>query len=1174
LIGVDRYLSEQLRTLQGCVNDVERMKEALIARLALPKESIKTLKNDEATRDGILGAIRTHLLEPAAAGDVVILHFSGHGAQSVDDSGEEPDGLDETIVPHDSRVGQVFDITDDEINELLSEIAARTPNVVFILDSCHSGAAAKAAGLGTSVRQAPVDLRRRPRAQARARGLIEGPGGVRPLGANYVLISGSMPHELSNEALFGERFDGALTHALTEVLKTAPPRATYRDVMDAVRAHVSARFPYQHPQIEGTGLDSVVFGTEQLTARPFVLVEPKPEGGKLAVEAGEIHGLTRGTVLRVYAAGTKDFEAAPVTARARITAVEAFTAEAEVEGAGRVGDHSRAVLEAVRSPGFQAGVLFEGVDGSPLLKEVRQGLSAYDLVRSVTAPTEALLRLRVSEGQAQLLDRDGGLLSSVPDGAASAGQVASRVLHWAQWHALLALEGKSTRLDVELRLERPGLGGAWEPVGEEVSEGTPLRITATNRSSTPLFLLLLDLTSDGAVKPLRPRPGQAPEAVSPGKSITLEPTAGLKPGAERVVDVLKVIATTKQVSPDSFVLGAAQRNAPLGGAGEDALARFIRLTVQGRARDMLEPVQVDDWMTRQRSLRVVRPAARATGFAAHFGSAMDPGAVRDALSSGKRSVCTGPDRASCYDVKASGVDASILEVVPPTQRDAGAPPPSIGRAFEEAYQLMGETHALRVEPLFEVELPIAARPPEARGSLLPSDAHDARAQADPMWSLKHVRVPDAWAVLAALPGHSAGAEAAGVVIAHPDTGFRPHPEIWDAIADRRPIWAEKGHDYVDDDADATDPLLNDGLLDNPGHGTGSASAIVSPPGCQLGGATQCPTGVARGARLVPLRVHKSVVHFDTRQLSRAITDASGDDRTRVGEKTSVMSISMGGVPSWTLWRAVTNAERRGYLIVAAAGNYVHTVVWPARFDSTIAVAATNVGCRPWAHTSAGPAVDISAPGDSVWRGLVDSRGTFSTGMGSGTTFATATVAGVAALWMARHEGTPELQALRSQGRVTEVFRQQLQATAWKPGPSAPAGVACDGGSWNAQLMGAGIVDAAGLLARALPTAAPRSTSQPATLESLPLFVTLYSASTRLDAVWADYRRLFTPGSDDRALGAYEAEVMFHYAQGRDVAAALDRVAQAGDRSDDAFRQASEALRSADLSDGLRGALRR
>jgi hypothetical protein len=277
-------------------------------------------------------------------------------------------------------VGTVFDITDDEINERLAELTARTPNVIFILDSCHSGAASKAADLGTSVRQAPTDMRHRPRTAPPARGLMEGPNEVRPLGARYVMISGALPNELSNEGVFPDGFDGALTHALTEALKTAPERTTYRDVMDAVKTKVTARFPSQHPQLEGAGLDTVVFGTEQLTARPFVLVEPTPDG-KLQIAAGEIHGLTPGTVLRVYAPGTKDFAGATVVARARITSVQPFSAVAEVQGAGTVEEHSRAVLDAVRSPGFRAGVFLEGVDASTLLQAVRQGLSEYDLVR-------------------------------------------------------------------------------------------------------------------------------------------------------------------------------------------------------------------------------------------------------------------------------------------------------------------------------------------------------------------------------------------------------------------------------------------------------------------------------------------------------------------------------------------------------------------------------------------------------------------------------------------------------------------------------------------------------------------------------------------------------------------------------------------------------------------------
>ena len=34
--------------------------------------------------------------------DIVVFHYSGHGSQMTDLEGDEPDGLDETIVPYDS----------------------------------------------------------------------------------------------------------------------------------------------------------------------------------------------------------------------------------------------------------------------------------------------------------------------------------------------------------------------------------------------------------------------------------------------------------------------------------------------------------------------------------------------------------------------------------------------------------------------------------------------------------------------------------------------------------------------------------------------------------------------------------------------------------------------------------------------------------------------------------------------------------------------------------------------------------------------------------------------------------------------------------------------------------------------------------------------------------------
>lgn len=506
------------------------------------------------------------------------------------------------------------------------------------------------------------------------------------------------------------------------------------------------------------------------------------------------------------------------------------------------------------------------------------------------------------------------------------------------------------------------------------------------------------------------------------------------------------------------------------------------------------------------------------------------------------------------------------EIVRISARAPGAEAPSsVGAAFDEAYELCERRGARRAEPLFQVALP-RSRAAQTRG--LGEDENDPRAAADPLWSLKQVSASKAWEAIRNETGLPPGEEASGIVIAQPDTGYLPHAEI------SSPISPELGYDYMDGDDDPTDELLDDEPLDNPAHGTGSASAIASPTGCQITGQARCPTGPALGARLVPLRVGRSVVILDTERLSRAILDASGEDRSRVKTGTQVMAISMGGLPSWTLWNAVKTAEARGYLMIAAAGNYVRTVVWPARFPSVIAVAATNVGCRPWTGSSAGPSVDVSAPGESVWRASLGEDGAYTAGMGTGTTFAAATVAGVAALWLAHHGGSDALSDLRARGEISNAFRALLEATAWKPGAGSSP-VPCDAGIvWNSSRYGAGILDAAALLEAPLEGIARPRMLAPTSLQELPLWSSLYPEETSPTPAVDDYRRLFRlEESDDlEEVAIFEAEILHHYAMSEAVSAAFDALVIGGDRSEEAFTRVREALRDQDLSTRLRDAL--
>src|SRR5215813_226382 len=142
LVGINNYkYSDRISPLAGSINDIEEMRQLLIGKFEFPSENVLVLKDAQATHVAIINAIQSHLIAKAQPGDIVVFDYSGHGSQMKDATGKMPNGLDETIVPHDSRdpAGKVFDISGAELHPLLLQLAKKTKNLTFILDSCHSG---------------------------------------------------------------------------------------------------------------------------------------------------------------------------------------------------------------------------------------------------------------------------------------------------------------------------------------------------------------------------------------------------------------------------------------------------------------------------------------------------------------------------------------------------------------------------------------------------------------------------------------------------------------------------------------------------------------------------------------------------------------------------------------------------------------------------------------------------------------------------------------------------------------------------------------------------------------------------------------------------------------------------------------------------------------------------
>ncbi|MCG8454779.1 MAG: caspase family protein [Holophagales bacterium] len=262
LVGINDYPHfDAASRLRGTLADVDAM--ASLLRERAPGLHLRILRDSQATRAAVLEAWRW-LEAEARADDEVLFYWAGHGSQVRDDTSDERDGWDETLVPHDSgrREHPNRDLVDDEIRHWLHRLSAKTRNVALIIDACHSGTAAR-----TGVRTVPRDPQPRSTPAPRIAEAGVGPADWLGLPPGCVLLSACRDDQKAIEPLIGGQKRGAFTWALEQAIREAPAEAAWRDLFAVAESQVAvATFGAQVPQIEGAG------------RRESILAGPAPEG--------------------------------------------------------------------------------------------------------------------------------------------------------------------------------------------------------------------------------------------------------------------------------------------------------------------------------------------------------------------------------------------------------------------------------------------------------------------------------------------------------------------------------------------------------------------------------------------------------------------------------------------------------------------------------------------------------------------------------------------------------------------------------------------------------------------------------------------------------------------------------------------------------------------------------
>jgi uncharacterized caspase-like protein/peptidoglycan/xylan/chitin deacetylase (PgdA/CDA1 family) len=138
LVGIDDY--KKWPHLQYAVRDAEGVGQVLVQKFGFSPERVITLKNEQATRAGILGAFHDLLERGKNAGglqpnDRVFMFFAGHGATRKLSSGRDLG----YIVPYDADPDNLATdgIPMTEIQNIAESLPAK--HELFVMDACYSG---------------------------------------------------------------------------------------------------------------------------------------------------------------------------------------------------------------------------------------------------------------------------------------------------------------------------------------------------------------------------------------------------------------------------------------------------------------------------------------------------------------------------------------------------------------------------------------------------------------------------------------------------------------------------------------------------------------------------------------------------------------------------------------------------------------------------------------------------------------------------------------------------------------------------------------------------------------------------------------------------------------------------------------------------------------------------
>ncbi len=291
-------------------NDVTLIKQVLLEQDFM-EENITILLNEQATYAGIIEALK-RLQSKIVPGDIVVIHYSGHGQQIMDNNGEEIDDMDEALIPYDAWVKYTHNykgenhLRDDELGRIITSFRndlEKNGQLLLLLDSCHSGSATRG-GLarGSKTVFAPEGWKPSKNADTTGGSDMFEKESISESAAPFVLISGASANELNYEY---EGY-GSLSYAFSKAMSDLGTNFTYRQLFSKISSIMNVISPNQTPTIEGDK-DYKLFKGDYVKQEQYYEVISMPRNDVIKIQAGKLHGIFKNTTVSILPAGSQSF---------------------------------------------------------------------------------------------------------------------------------------------------------------------------------------------------------------------------------------------------------------------------------------------------------------------------------------------------------------------------------------------------------------------------------------------------------------------------------------------------------------------------------------------------------------------------------------------------------------------------------------------------------------------------------------------------------------------------------------------------------------------------------------------------------------------------------------------------------------------------------------------------